>query len=211
ELQERLCDYVRKRVVAIYLMPGEPLDWELDGLLDTVPHLLTSNPDYPLAVDGMFLSNKVLSYRNVQSALKLLELTASRVRKLAKDDPNDAQKQRDLSISFERLGDVYLKLGRTDESLEQFMGGLTIRRKLAQDDPNDAQKQRDLMISFFKLGAVHQSTENLLMAVDEYEKGVRVLEQLIDKGLLVESSVREKEFLLSLIQQCRDGLNQGAR
>ena len=67
------------------------------------------------------------------------------------------------------------------------------------------------MISFFKLGAVHQSTENLLMAVDEYEKGVRVLEQLIDKGLLVESSVREKEFLLSLIQQCRDRLNQGTR
>jgi hypothetical protein len=91
------------------------------------------------------------------------------------------------------------------------MGGLTIRRKLAKDDPNDAQKQRDLMISFFKLGAVHQSTENFLMAVDEYEKGVRVLEQLIDKGLLVESSVREKEILLSLIKQCRDGLNQRAR
>ncbi len=132
-------------------------------------------------------------------------------RKLAQDDPNDAQKQRDLSISFDRLGDVYLTLGRTDESLEQFMGGLTIRRKLAQDDPNDAQKQRDLMISFFKLGTVHQSSENFLMAVGEYEKGVRVLEQLIDKGLLVESSVREKEFLLSLIQQCRDRLNQGAQ
>jgi hypothetical protein len=47
------------------------------------------------------------------------------------------------------------------------------------------------------------------MAVDEYEKGVRVLEQLIDKGLLAESSVRAKDILLSLIQQCRDGLNQG--
>jgi hypothetical protein len=91
------------------------------------------------------------------------------------------------------------------------MGGLTISRKLALDDPNDAQKQRDLMVSFYKLGVVHQSSENFLMAVDEYEKGVRVLEQLIDKGLLVESSVREKEFLLSLIQQCRDRLNQGAQ
>ena len=211
EQQDQLCEYVRQRADAIYRKPGQPLDWELDGLLDTVPHLLTSNPDYPLAVDGMFLSAKVLSYRNVQSALTLLELTASRIRKLALDDPNDAQKQRDLSVSYNKLGDVYLKLGRTDESLEQFMGGLTIRRKLALDDPNDAQKQRDLMISFYKLGAVHQSSENFLMAVDEYEKGVRVLEQLIDKGLLVESSVREKEFLLSLIQQCRDGLNQGTR
>jgi hypothetical protein len=163
EQQDQLCEYVRNRADAIYRKPGQPLDWELDGLLDTVPHLLTSNPDYPLAVDGMFLSDKVLSYRNVQSALTLLELTASRI------------------------------------------------RKLAQDDPNDAQKQRDLMISFYKLGAVHQSSENFLMAVDEYEKGIRVLEQLIDKGLLVESSVREKEFLLSLIQQCRDGLNQGTR
>ncbi|MFM7926808.1 MAG: hypothetical protein ACKO9Q_03765, partial [Pirellula sp.] len=31
ELQERLCDYVRTRVVAIYQKQGEPLDWELDG------------------------------------------------------------------------------------------------------------------------------------------------------------------------------------
>jgi hypothetical protein len=97
--QDQLCDHIRQRADAIYQNQGEPLDWELDGLLEAIPHLLNSNRDDKLAVDGMFLSDKVLSYRNVQSALTLLELTASRIRKLALDDPNDAQKQRDLSIS----------------------------------------------------------------------------------------------------------------
>ena len=37
---------------------------------------------------------------------------------LAKADPNDAQARRDLSVSYNRLGDVHLQLGDTDKALQ---------------------------------------------------------------------------------------------
>jgi hypothetical protein len=73
---------------------------------------------------------------------------------LSEADPGDAQKQRDLSILFSKLGDVFLTLGRTGDALTQFEDGLEIRRKLFEANPRDAQKQRDLSFSFNKLGDV---------------------------------------------------------
>ena len=37
---------------------------------------------------------------------------------MAKADPNDAQAKRDLSVSYNKLGDVHLKLGATDKALK---------------------------------------------------------------------------------------------
>ena len=45
---------------------------------------------------------------------KVLELSEA----LAKADPNDPQAKRDLSVSCDRLGDVQLKRGSTDEALD---------------------------------------------------------------------------------------------
>ncbi len=91
-----------------------------------------------------------------QSAVVAAERLYRRAHEIARQrteaDPNDAQHQRDLSISFNKLGGVLLKLGRTDDALTQFQHAMKIRRVLAEADPNDFQKQRDLSISFNRLG-----------------------------------------------------------
>ena len=74
---------------------------------------------------------------------------------LAKADPNDARARRDLSTSCDRLGDVQLRRGSTDEALQSFRKVLELSEALAKADPNDAQARRDLSISYLDLGDVH--------------------------------------------------------
>src|SRR5262249_35187611 len=61
--------------------------------------------------------------------------------------------QRDLSVSYERVGDVLVAQGNLPEALKSFRDGLAIRDRLAQADPGNAGWQRDLVVSNWKLAA----------------------------------------------------------
>ena len=137
--------------------------------------------------------------------LKSYEDDLKIARVLADADPRDAQKQRDLSVSFEKLGDVFLTLGRTDDVLKSYEDGLKIRLWLADADPRDAQKQRDLMVSYYKLGLVDMRRGKYDAACGRFEAGIAVLDRLIGQGLTVAASTREKVFLQQKIQECRKG------
>ena len=121
-------------------------------------------------------------------------------RTLAEADPRDAQKQRDLSISFDRLGNVFLTLGRTDDALTQFEDGLKIRRVLAEADPRDAEKQRDLMVSHYNLGVVAVQTKRYDDATRNFQEGIAVLDRLIANGQSVEDSQKVKAILQQRLQ-----------
>ena len=77
---------------------------------------------------------------------------------LASADPNDTQARRDLSVSYNKLGDVHLQARRTDKALQAYQKCLELREALAKADPNDAQARRDLSVSYNKLGDVHLSS-----------------------------------------------------
>ncbi len=97
---------------------------------------------------------------------------------LAQTDPNSSQAKRDLSISYNRLGDVHLKLGATDKALQAYQKGLGLSEALAQADPNDAQAKRDLSISYNKLGNVHLQLGATDKALQAYQKDLEVSEAL---------------------------------
>jgi hypothetical protein len=70
--------------------------------------------------------------------------------RLAKSDPGNAGWQRDLSVSFNNVGDVQQAQGNLPAALQSYRDGLTIRDQLAKTDPGNARWQRDLAISFDK-------------------------------------------------------------
>ena len=72
ELDRELRDYLAERADAIDRDEGAPADWELDGFLEAIPHLLAVRPERRLAVDGTFLSGKVMAYRTLAAARSLL-------------------------------------------------------------------------------------------------------------------------------------------
>ena len=79
----------------------------------------------------------------------------------AKADPNNAGWQRDLSVSYDRVGDVLVAQGNLPEALKSYQGSLAIADRLAKADPNNAGWQRDLSVSYNKVGDVLVAQGNL--------------------------------------------------
>ncbi len=91
------------------------------------------------------------SRRRAQS----LSTTASRFeRRLAARDPDNAEWQRDLSVSYDRIGDISAARGDRDGALKAYKDGLEIGKKLAARDPGNAEWQRDLSVSYDRIGDI---------------------------------------------------------
>ena len=147
-LREELTSYLVDRAKAIYYQQTSPADWELDGLLAAVPHLLDEQPVWQLAVIGTHLSDIMTRYRNLQTARSFLQSTSTAIKKFAEANPGNAPMQRELSVSFNELGDMSVAAGDLNAARGYFEDFLRISRRLAEDDPTNAQAQRDLSISF---------------------------------------------------------------
>jgi hypothetical protein len=76
------------------------------------------------------------------------------VRKLAAQDPGNAQAQRDVAVTLDKLGDVKLQAGDRAGALAAYQECVDIVRKLAAQDPGNAQAQTDLVTGLVKTSSV---------------------------------------------------------
>jgi len=83
-------------------------------------------------------------------------------KKLASGDPSNIEWQRDLSISYNKLGNVALAQSNLDEAARNYGEDLAIAEKLAARDPSNADWQRDIAVSCVRLAdlAVRQENPN---------------------------------------------------
>jgi tetratricopeptide (TPR) repeat protein len=109
--------------------------------------------------------------------------------KLSKQDPGNAGWQSDLSISYDRVGDVQNAQGDLAGALKSYRDSLAIREKLSKQDPGNAGWQSDLAWTYWQTGAVLEKVqpgskeEGLAMV----QKGHDILRQLKERtGLTVE-------------------------
>ncbi|MCA1673549.1 MAG: tetratricopeptide repeat protein, partial [Actinobacteria bacterium] len=94
-------------------------------------HLFVDHEGAALVALG-FTTEAVERYRN------LVETFSQR----ARAEPGRADYQRDLSISYERLGDLHSALGEGEQALALFQQSLDIRQRLARAEPGRADYQR---------------------------------------------------------------------
>ncbi|MFM7228057.1 MAG: TIR domain-containing protein, partial [Cyanobacteriota bacterium] len=71
-----------------------------------------------------------------------------RLQVLAKAEPDRADYQRDLSVSYNKMGDLYRALGQGEGARAAYQGSLEIRERLAKAEPDRADYQRDLSVSY---------------------------------------------------------------
>ncbi len=100
--------------------------------------------------------------------------------RLAKSDPDNAGWQRDLSVSFDRLGDVLVAQGNLPEALRAFPDGLAIRERLARSDPDNAGWQRDVAVSHGKLGIAYGAGDTE-RARTHLAEGRAIIAELVEK------------------------------
>ena len=86
--------------------------------------------------------------------------------RLAKADPGNADWQRDLSVSHDRIGDVQVAQGDLPAALTSYRASLAISERLAKADPGNAEWQRDLIVSYVKLSDVTGDKMYAVQALD---------------------------------------------
>ncbi len=91
-------------------------------------------------------------------------------------EPGRADYQRDLSVSYNKLGDLYQALGQGDQALTLYQQSLDIRDRLAQTEPGRADYQRDLSISYQRLGMC-------FVQLERFEEAAAALEQYLQLAL----------------------------
>jgi tetratricopeptide (TPR) repeat protein len=123
--------------------------------------------------------------------------------RLARDDPQNALLQRDLVISYSRLGLVSEQQGDLATATKFYQQCLEISERLARDDPQNAQAQRDLMTVHSRLGVILQSEFKFAEAIREYTQGIAILKKLIAAGKLPDRSLGELKLLEQQIDDCQ--------
>ena len=99
--------------------------------------------------------------------------------RLARQDQGNAQWQRDLSISHERVGDVLVAQGDLPAALDAFRQGMAISERLARQDQGNAEWQRDVLVSVVKLADVAARVPDRAVARAHADRAVALARQLI--------------------------------
>ena len=74
--------------------------------------------------------------------------------------------ERDLSVSYDKVGDVQVAQGDLAGALTSYRDSLAIADRLAQSDPGNAGWRRDLSVSYEKVGDVQVAQGDLAGGAD---------------------------------------------
>ena len=74
--------------------------------------------------------------------------------RLAAKEPGNAEWQRDVSVSYNKIGDVRLEGGDRKGALEAYEKALVITERLTVKDPGNAEWQFDVSVSYERIGDV---------------------------------------------------------
>ena len=89
-----------------------------------------------------------------QGGPRIYEKALAIAERLAAQDPGNTEWQRDVSVSYNKIGDVRLEGGDRKGTLEAYEKALVIAERLAAKEPGNAEWQRDVSVSYNKIGDV---------------------------------------------------------
>ena len=97
---------------------------------------------------------------------------------LAANEPDRADFQRELSVSFDKVGDLHLAFGQGYLARDAFLKALAIRERLASNEPDRTDFQRDLSISFDRMGDLYLALGQGDLARDAFLKSLAIRKRL---------------------------------
>ncbi|MFN7795292.1 MAG: TIR domain-containing protein [Planctomycetota bacterium] len=162
----------------------EDLVWEVEPLLATAD-ADPKRQDYSYV---FFLDQvcELLWHQGRVGDLKRLRARGLSVMEhLSKAAPENADYARDLSVSYERLGDLSLALGDASKAGEYYQKALDVRLRLSKAAPENADYARDLWVSYWRCASHCESTGDPSAASSWWQLAYNTLQKMVDKGLFV--------------------------
>ena len=86
-----------------------------------------------------------------------------------------------MSVSWERLGDVYQAQGQLANAADAFRNGFQLSEELVSRTDRSIESLRDLSVSWNKLGDVYQAQGQLANAADAFRNGFQLSEELVSR------------------------------
>jgi tetratricopeptide (TPR) repeat protein len=123
-------------------------------------------------------AKSLLAIGDTAGALAAAEQARQIMADLLAGNPGSTHFQRDLSLSYDRVGDVQVEQGDLAGALKSYRDSLAIRERLAQSDPGNAGWQRDLSVAYEKVGNVQVGRRDLAGALKSYRDGLAIAERL---------------------------------
>jgi len=137
----------------------------LDTRTESERHLAIAHNDigrtYLLAGNVEGTDSTAEALRHYQQAKEIFS-------KLAELNPDDPELQRDLSVSYEYIGDVQQQLGELAKAEDAYLKGLLISEKQIALNPKDPNLKRDVAFGYEKLGDIRIAHERLPLAREAY-------------------------------------------
>jgi tetratricopeptide (TPR) repeat protein len=97
----------------------------------------------------------------------------------AEADPSNLGFQRDLSVVYERLGDLARVVGDAAAAVHNYNEGLEIRQRLARAEPGNLDFQYGLIVSYIKLGDLAIESGKTAKARVWVMQGLEIAQQLV--------------------------------
>ena len=126
-------------------------------------------------------TNLLMASGSLERAEKAAEQTLDISQKRADEAPEDADRQRDLSVSHNKIGDIRAAQGDLSGALVSYEADLAIAERLAKQDPSHADRQRDLSVSHNKIGDIRATQGDLPGALVSYEDCLAIAERLAEQ------------------------------
>jgi tetratricopeptide (TPR) repeat protein len=114
------------------------------------------------------------------SALKSYSDSLAIARRGAKAEPANADWQRDLSVSYNKIGEVELAQGDLKAAVKSYSDALAIRERLARSDPGNADWQRDLWFSYAIVADAYRKSNQTAKARDAFVAGRAIIGNLVE-------------------------------
>lgn len=92
-------------------------------------------------------------------------------------EPDNAERQRDLSLTHDRIGDLLLAGGEVDAALENYKASLALTQALAKRDARP-EWQRDLSVTFDRIGEALERKGDRAGALASHREGLKIAKAL---------------------------------
>jgi tetratricopeptide (TPR) repeat protein len=115
---------------------------------------------------------------NLEEALQAYRQGLAIAERLAKADPSNTRWLRDLSASYNRVGNVLRAQGNLAEALQAYRDGLDAAERLTKADPSNTLWQHDLAVSYDKVGSVLLAQGKVAEALQSYGENLAILKRL---------------------------------
>jgi tetratricopeptide (TPR) repeat protein len=117
----------------------------------------------------------------LQDTLDAYQQSLAIAKSLAEQDKSNSGWQRDLAVSYSKVGNVLEAQGKLQEALDAYQEDLAISKSLAKQDKSNSERQQDLAVSYEKVGDVLEAQGKLQDALYFYQQGLAIFKWLAEQ------------------------------